>query len=101
MPCLPTHRPAARVGHHPYGPYMVGESPMSETYDTAILDQVEATIDRFLRVRSEIGRAIFGQERVVEESLITLLSGGHVLLVGVPGLAQTPLVETPGVVLGL
>jgi MoxR-like ATPase len=74
---------------------------MSETYDTAILDQVEATIDRFLRVRSEIGRAIFGQERVVEESLITLLSGGHVLLVGVPGLAKTLLVETLGVVLGL
>jgi MoxR-like ATPase len=74
---------------------------MSETYDTAILDQVEATIDRFLRVRSEIGRAIFGQERVVEESLITLLSGGHVLLVGVPGLAKTRLVETLGVVLGL
>jgi MoxR-like ATPase len=74
---------------------------MSETYDTAILDQVEATIDRFLRVRTEIGRAIFGQERVVEESLITLLSGGHVLLVGVPGLAKTRLVETLGVVLGL
>jgi MoxR-like ATPase len=74
---------------------------MSETYDTAILDQVEATIDRFSRVRTEIGRAIFGQERVVEESLITLLSGGHVLLVGVPGLAKTRLVETLGVVLGL
>jgi MoxR-like ATPase len=74
---------------------------MSETYDTAILDQVEATIDRFSRVRTEIGRAIFGQERVIEESLITLLSGGHVLLVGVPGLAKTRLVETLGVVLGL
>jgi MoxR-like ATPase len=74
---------------------------MSETYDTAILDQVEATIDRFSRVRAEIGRAIFGQERVVEEALITLLSGGHVLLVGVPGLAKTRLVETLGVVLGL
>ena len=74
---------------------------MSETYDMAILDQVEATIDRFLRVRSEIGRAIFGQERVVEESLITLLSGGHVLLVGVPGLAKTRLAETLGIVLGM
>jgi MoxR-like ATPase len=74
---------------------------MNELHDTAILDQVEDTIERFTRVRSEIGRAIFGQERVIEESLITLLAGGHVLLVGVPGLAKTRLVETLGVVLGL
>ncbi|MGH6944947.1 MAG: AAA family ATPase, partial [Geminicoccaceae bacterium] len=74
---------------------------MSETHEPAILDQVEATIERFARVRAEIGHAIFGQEQVVEESLITLLSGGHVLLVGVPGLAKTRLVETLGVVLGL
>ena len=69
---------------------------MNEIHDTAILDQVEATIERFTRVRTEIGRAIFGQERVIEESLITLLAGGHVLLVGVPGLAKTRLVETLG-----
>src|SRR5687767_14572968 len=74
---------------------------MNEMHDSAILDQVEATIERFTRVRSEIGRAIFGQERVIEESLITLLAGGHVLLVGVPGLAKTRLAETLGVVLGL
>jgi len=74
---------------------------MNEMHDTAILDQVEDTIERFTRVRTEIGRAIFGQERVIEESLITLLAGGHVLLVGVPGLAKTRLVETLGVVLGL
>jgi MoxR-like ATPase len=80
---------------------MVEDTLSRETLDTAILDHVEATIDRFARVRGEIGRAIFGQERVVEESLITLLAGGHVLLVGVPGLAKTRLVETLGVVLGL
>jgi MoxR-like ATPase len=74
---------------------------MAEFDDAAILDQVEATIERFGRVRGEIGRAIFGQERVVEEALTTLLAGGHVLLVGVPGLAKTRLVETLGVVLGL
>ena len=44
---------------------------------------------------------IFGQERVVEQALITILSGGHALLVGVPGLAKTKLVETMGIVLGL
>jgi len=74
---------------------------MTEPSDAAILDQVETTIERFRRVREEIARVIFGQEQVVEEALITLLSGGHVLLVGVPGLAKTRLVETLGVVLGL
>ena len=69
--------------------------------DTAILDEVETTIERFGRVRGEIGRVIFGQEGVVEDTLITLLAGGHALLVGVPGLAKTRLVETLGVVLGL
>ncbi len=44
---------------------------------------------------------IFGQTQVVEEALVTLLSGGHGLLVGVPGLAKTKLVETLGTVLGL
>ena len=44
---------------------------------------------------------IFGQTQVVEEALVTLLAGGHGLLVGVPGLAKTKLVETLGTVLGL
>src|SRR5690606_8453931 len=41
------------------------------------------------------------QEDVVEQTLITLLAGGHVLLIGVPGLAKTRLVETLGIVFGL
>jgi MoxR-like ATPase len=44
---------------------------------------------------------IFGQEQVVEQALITVLAGGHALLVGVPGLAKTKLVDTMGTVLGL
>ena len=44
---------------------------------------------------------IFGQDRVVDHALVTVLSGGHALLVGVPGLAKTKLVETMGTVLGL
>ncbi len=74
---------------------------MSDTLDTAIADQIDDAIDKFAQVNKEVGRVIFGQERVVEESLITLLAGGHVLLVGVPGLAKTLLVETLGTVLGL
>ncbi|MBM3517447.1 MAG: AAA family ATPase, partial [Alphaproteobacteria bacterium] len=52
-------------------------------------------------VRARIGRIIYGQDSVVEETLITLLSGGHALLIGVPGLAKTRLVESLAVVLGL
>jgi MoxR-like ATPase len=52
-------------------------------------------------VRGSIGRVIFGQRQVIDESLITLLAGGHALLIGVPGLAKTRLVQTLGTVLGL
>ncbi|MBN9592120.1 MAG: MoxR family ATPase [Alphaproteobacteria bacterium] len=55
----------------------------------------------FVRVREAIGRIIFGQRDVIDQTLITLLSGGHALLIGVPGLAKTRLVEAMGVVLGL
>jgi MoxR-like ATPase len=52
-------------------------------------------------VRERIGEIIFGQRDVVEQALITLLCGGHALLIGVPGLAKTRLVETLGTILGL
>jgi MoxR-like ATPase len=63
--------------------------------------EVELLGQRLDTVRAGIGRVIFGQHEVVELTLITLLSGGHVLLIGVPGLAKTRLVETLGIVLGL
>jgi len=52
-------------------------------------------------VRETTASTIFGQDRVIELALITLMSGGHALLIGVPGLAKTSLVETLGAVLGL
>ncbi|HXP31349.1 MAG TPA: MoxR family ATPase [Stellaceae bacterium] len=51
--------------------------------------------------KAAIGTVIFGQDNVIEEALVTILSGGHALLLGVPGLAKTKLVETMGTVLGL
>jgi MoxR-like ATPase len=72
------------------------------TQDPAILvAEVEALGTRLARVREAIGHVIFGQDLVIERVLITLLSGGHVLLVGVPGLGKTKLVDTLGTVLGL
>lgn len=74
---------------------------LSMPAQTAIVAEVEALGARVSAVRAAIGRVIFGQQEVVDQTLITLLSGGHVLLVGVPGLGKSRLVETLGVVLGL
>jgi MoxR-like ATPase len=66
-----------------------------------MIEQAERALADIGKVRAAVGQVIFGQENVVERTLVALLSGGHALLVGVPGLAKTKLVETLGVVLGL
>ena len=72
------------------------------TADAAdVVAEAEAALAEIGRVREGIARVIFGQEDVIERSIVTILSGGHGLLVGVPGLAKTKLVETLGTVLGL
>jgi len=63
--------------------------------------EIDALGQRLAAVRERIGRVIFGQREVIDQALITLLAGGHALLIGVPGLAKTRLVETLGTVLGL
>jgi MoxR-like ATPase len=55
----------------------------------------------FGRVREAVSRVVLGQREVIDQTLITLLAGGHGLLIGVPGLAKTRLVETLGIVLGM
>jgi MoxR-like ATPase len=66
-----------------------------------LVAEVEKLGERLQQVRERIGRVIFGQTQVIDNSLITLLGGGHALLIGVPGVAKTRLVETLGAVLGI
>jgi len=67
----------------------------------ALVGEAEAAGEALAQVRAEIGKAVFGQERVIELALSAVLAGGHVLLVGAPGLAKTRLVEAMARVLGL
>ncbi|MFD1696307.1 AAA family ATPase [Roseibium aestuarii] len=73
----------------------------SEAELEAIAALAETAVARITAARSDVSRIIFGQEKVVLQTLVTVLAGGHGLLVGVPGLAKTKLVETLGTVLGL
>src|SRR6187455_2378326 len=72
-----------------------------EKLDEMIVRNAEATAAHVRAAREGITKVIFGQEQVIDRALITVLSGGHGLLVGVPGLAKTKLVETMGIALGL
>ncbi len=66
-----------------------------------IIERIESAGDKMRRVREAAERIIFGQREVIEQTLVTILSGGHALLIGVPGLGKTRLVETLGGVLGV
>src|SRR5215204_3487489 len=78
---------------------MAGE--VLEKLDDMIVRQAETTATHVSAAKTAIGNVIFGPEKVVEQALITVLCGAHALLVGLPGLAKTKLVETMGIVLGL
>ena len=72
-----------------------------EKLEDMIVRTAESTAAHVRAAKAAIGTVIFGQDKVVEQALVTILSGGHALLLGVPGLAKTKLVETLGIVLGL
>ncbi|OXT00568.1 AAA family ATPase [Notoacmeibacter marinus] len=74
-------------------PRTMTEEEMLASAETALAD--------IGRIKQAVGEVIFGQEAVVERTLVAVFAGGHTLLVGVPGLAKTLLVETLGTVLGL
>jgi MoxR-like ATPase len=72
-----------------------------EKLEDMIVRAAETTAANVRAAKAAIATVIFGQDTVVERALVTVLSGGHALLVGVPGLAKTKLVETMGIALGL
>lgn len=69
--------------------------------EKAVAAQAEQALEDIARIRAETGKVIFGQQSVIEQTVLAVLSGGHALLVGVPGLAKTKLVSTLATVLGL
>ncbi|EKS32829.1 AAA family ATPase [Afipia clevelandensis] len=72
-----------------------------EKLEDVIVRSAEQIAGNIRAAREAVSTVIFGQERVVDNALVTILSGGHALLIGVPGLAKTKLVETLGITLGL
>lgn len=73
---------------------------VSDETDMAV-GEFERMSEKLSRLKAGIGSFVIGQEKVIDLSLTTILSGGHALLIGVPGLAKTKLVETLGVMLNL
>src|SRR3954466_1829783 len=72
-----------------------------EKLEEVIVRSAEQVAGQIRAARDAISTVIFGQERVIENTLVTILAGGHALLIGVPGLAKTKLVDTLGTTLGL
>ena len=74
---------------------------MTDTISAALEKKAIAASEKLAKAKANIQTVILGQDNVVDLSLAAILSGGHALLVGVPGLAKTLLVETIGTTLGL
>jgi MoxR-like ATPase len=72
-----------------------------EKLEDVVVRSAEQVAGQVRAAKEAISTVIFGQDRVIENTLVTILSGGHALLIGVPGLAKTKLVETLGITLGL
>ena len=57
--------------------------------------------EKYKSLKSEINKVIVGQDDIIDQVLISIFSGGHALLIGVPGLAKTLMINTIAKVLGL
>jgi MoxR-like ATPase len=80
---------------------MSADFASTASLDAMIIRAAETAVEQITRAREAIGQVVFGQTEVVENTLVTILAGGHGLVVGVPGLAKTRLVDALGTVLGL
>ena len=69
--------------------------------DAELVGRIEALGQRLGQARDSIARRFIGQDRVVDLTLVSLVSGGHALLIGLPGLGKTRLVDTLSTVMGL
>ena len=67
----------------------------------ALVERIEALGEKLGAAKASINRRFIGQERVVDLVLASMLCGGHALLVGLPGLGKTRLVDTLSTVMGL
>jgi len=65
------------------------------------VDGAKALVEKYETLRKEIGKVIVGQHDIIHDTILSIFCQGHVLLVGVPGLAKTLLVNTIGKALGL
>jgi MoxR-like ATPase len=72
-----------------------------DTPSAGLVDEIEALSERLDRARGSVAQRFIGQEKVVDQVLAAILCGGHALLVGLPGLGKTMLVDTLSTVLGL
>ncbi len=65
------------------------------------VEAVDAFVEKYKELKLEISKVIVGQDEIVKNALLSIFSQGHILLVGVPGLAKTLLINTIGRALGL
>ena len=79
----------------------ISPRPAAPNAPADLMALIEDAGRKLTAIRTAVSSVIFGQNEVIDQSLAAILSGGHMLLIGVPGLAKTRLVETLGVVLGL
>ncbi|MBH69071.1 MAG: AAA family ATPase [Rhodospirillaceae bacterium] len=79
---------------------MENDIASTKTTDEQIIEKVEAVRKSMSNIRSRLSSIVFGQSEAIDLTLITILSGGHALLVGVPGLAKTTIVQAVGCLTG-
>src|SRR3990167_1459358 len=84
---------------HRSAPVAPDTSTATDADARSALADIERLGSQLRAARTAIGKVIYGQQDVIDQTLVALLSGGHLLLIGVPGLAKTKLVDTLGIVL--